>query len=355
MTFGIVVAYDVTGRFYSRVPAGQRCGYDTGSGGIAWTADMWAANPGAVHIDQSPAVTALNETSDVLDYERGAATLADIAPWAKAAQASFARNTRPGQRHPAVYMSASAVTDVVNALIAGGISSGVSLWVANWNLTEAESVAAVLAGSGPFPVIGIQFTDTGGGGTYDLDFFSVTWLSAQSGTAGNTVAQGSSGPAVLALQQRLAAWGQGVAGDGLFGPVTLAALKKFQAARGLAVDGVAGPATWAEINASPVPPATRLGAPRNLAVRAGDSTVRVTRCDPAPGPAPDHYLISVYTGSYPSPSTLVASYPRFMRAAPEQFGHLQDIASGMHMTLRAVACDADGVAGDYADVHFTMP
>jgi hypothetical protein len=104
------------------------------------------------------------------------------------------------------------------------------------------------------------------------------------------------------------------------------------------------------------PPApARLGAPRNLEVRAGDSTVRVTRCDPAPGPAPDHYLISVYTGSYPSPSTLVASYPRFMRAAPDQFGSLQGIASGMHMTLRAVACDADGVAGEYADVHFEMP
>ncbi|HXJ26376.1 MAG TPA: hypothetical protein VNH17_11775, partial [Streptosporangiaceae bacterium] len=205
MTFGITLAYDVTGTYYSRVPPGQRCGYDTGSGGIAWTPDMWAANPGAVHIDQSPVNTALDEMSDVLDYERGAATLADIAPWAKAAQANFAGNARPGQRRPAVYMSASTVTDVVNALTAGGISSGVSLWIANWNLTEAESVAAVLAGSGPFPVIGIQFTDTGGGGTYDLDIFSLTWLTTQSGAAGNTVAQGSSGPAVLALQQRLAA------------------------------------------------------------------------------------------------------------------------------------------------------
>ena len=98
-----------------------------------------------------------------------------------------------------------------------------------------------------------------------------------------------------------------------------------------------------------------LGAPRNLAVRAGDTTVLVTRCDPARGPLPDHYLVSVYTGSYPSPATLVASYPRYMKAAPQQFGSLQGIASGTHMTLRAVACDADGTAGAYADAHFTMP
>jgi hypothetical protein len=99
------------------------------------------------------------------------------------------------------------------------------------------------------------------------------------------------------------------------------------------------------------------GAPRNLAVQPGDTTVRVTRCDPPAGSigSPDHYEISVFTGSYPSPATLVASYPRFMRAAPQQFGGLQGIASGTHMTLRAVAVDAAGTAGAYADVHFEMP
>lgn len=105
----------------------------------------------------------------------------------------------------------------------------------------------------------------------------------------------------------------------------------------------------------PAPAPAGLGAPRNLTVQAGDTTVRVTRCDPAPGAAPDHYQVSVFTGSYPSPGTLVASYPRYMKAAPEQFGHLQDIPSGTHMTLRAVACDAAGTAGAYADVHFEMP
>jgi hypothetical protein len=105
----------------------------------------------------------------------------------------------------------------------------------------------------------------------------------------------------------------------------------------------------------PAPGPAGLGAPRNLTVQAGDTTVLVTRCDPPDGPAPDHYLVSVFTGSYPSPQTLTATYPRYMRAAPAQFGHLQDIPSGTHMTLRATACDADGTAGAYADAHFAMP
>lgn len=99
------------------------------------------------------------------------------------------------------------------------------------------------------------------------------------------------------------------------------------------------------------------GPPRNLTVRPGLTSVLVERCDPpagAPQP-PDHYEVSVFTGSYPSPGTLVASYPRYMRSAPEQFGGLDGIPSGEHMTLRVVACTADGRAGEYADAGFAMP
>jgi hypothetical protein len=254
MAFGITVAYDVTGRNYASVPPGQRCGYDTGSAGVAWTAAMWAANPGAVHIDQSPVNTPFDERSDVLDVEDGAATFADIAPWVNAAQANFASNARPGQRRPAVYCSASNVTGVVNALIASGITSGVGLWVAHFGVAESDAAAVVAAASGPFPVIGFQFSDTGGGGAYDLDVFSTTWLSTQSGVAGNTVAQGSSGPAVAAVQRRLGVWGYHVTQDGLFGQATKVALAAFQAARNLVADGIAGPATWPELDASPTPP-----------------------------------------------------------------------------------------------------
>jgi lysozyme len=108
--------------------------------------------------------------------------------------------------------------------------------------------------------------------------------------------------------------------------------------------------------AKPPAPAT-FGPPRNLTVRAGDSTVLVERCDPPAGASvpPDHYEISVYTGSYPSATTQVLSYPRYMKAAPEQFGGLAGIPSGEHMTLRAIAYTAGGQASAYADVSFEMP
>lgn len=104
------------------------------------------------------------------------------------------------------------------------------------------------------------------------------------------------------------------------------------------------------------PAPAAFGPPRNLTVRAGDSSVMVERCDPpAGGPAPDHYEISVFTGSYPHPRDLAASYPRFMKHAPQQFGSLQGIPSGTHMTLRAVAVDAGGRKSAYADARFEMP
>lgn len=295
MSFGVTLAYDVTGADYAAVPAGQRCGYDTGSGGVPWTAAMWAANPGAVHVDQSPVNTALNELSDVLDVERGAATFADIAPWVKAALANFEKNARPGQRRPAVYCSASDVTRVANELAAAGIT-GVGLWIAHFGVSQASAVAEVLAGGGPYPVIGFQFSDAGGGGAYDLDVFSATWLSTQSGTAGNTVARGSSGPAVTALQQRLAAWGQPATVDGLFGTATDGALRALQAAQGLTVDGIAGPASWAVLEASPapVPPAPgRVPAPPDLRQAALSAGAEVTFTWGASPPGAVPYLMQV--------------------------------------------------------------
>jgi hypothetical protein len=168
---------------------------------------------------------------------------------------------------------------VCNVLAGAGIT-GVGLWVADWNFTELQAIADIAAASGPYPVIGVQFTDNG---DFDSDAFSAAWLAAVSGSTGT------------------------------FGP------------------------------------------PRNLAVRAGTGSVLVERCDPpAVTPAAvDHYEVSVFTGSYPSAATRV--YQRYMKAAPEQFGSLQEIASGEHMTLRAVAYTADGRASKYADVHFEMP
>lgn len=262
MTLGVTIAYDATTANFSQLPAGQHAGYTTGAG-IAWTAAQWAADPGAVRICQSNGLT--DATADVADVESGAGQPSQVAGWAERTLANFKAGTRPGQRSPAVYCSQDSVTPVVNALIAGGVTSGVGLWIANWNLSEPASVAVVIAAAlgGPFPLVGIQFTDTGGGGAYDTDIFALSWLSDQSGTAGDTVSEGSSGPAVLAAQQRLKVWGVSVTPDGLFGPATLAAVEAFQTAQKLAKDGVVGPLTWVALDTSPVvmPPVVKPAPP----------------------------------------------------------------------------------------------
>lgn len=175
----IVFAFDAIADDYGYLPAGyQVAGYDTGGPGYAWTPAMWAAHPGAVHIDQN--VRASDFTADVLDCENGAVPVGSalIPHWAEAARHNFTVNARPGQRRPALYCSASNVTANVNALVNGGVKSGVGLWVASWGIGTAAAAAELLASAGPFPVIGIQFS---GGTDIDSDVFSSAWLADVSG------------------------------------------------------------------------------------------------------------------------------------------------------------------------------
>jgi murein L,D-transpeptidase YcbB/YkuD len=51
-------------------------------------------------------------------------------------------------------------------------------------------------------------------------------------------------------QEQLLEWGyKPLATDGIYGPKTLAAVKAFQANKGLKVDGIVGPKTWAKLAA----------------------------------------------------------------------------------------------------------
>jgi peptidoglycan hydrolase-like protein with peptidoglycan-binding domain len=61
------------------------------------------------------------------------------------------------------------------------------------------------------------------------------------------VRRGDTEHPVRTLQQLLRAHGKNVAVDGLFGPATDAAVRTFQASRGLAVDGIVGPHTWSAL------------------------------------------------------------------------------------------------------------
>lgn len=172
----ITIVFDCIRANIARAPAGLLAGYTTGSADIAWTAADWTAHPGAVRIDQDPAAS--DGTADVLDVEAGAATPAHVPGWAKRALASYRAGTRPGQRSPLVYVSAANVTSVANVLTGAKMADGsVGLFIANWNLNQAQAAADVLAASGPFPVHGLQFKDAG---DYDIDVFSSAWLGAVS-------------------------------------------------------------------------------------------------------------------------------------------------------------------------------
>lgn len=59
--------------------------------------------------------------------------------------------------------------------------------------------------------------------------------------------RGSTGDAVRTMQQRLSCLGYSVSVDGNFGPGTNAAVKACQKKNGLAGDGVVGPKTWAAL------------------------------------------------------------------------------------------------------------
>jgi len=174
---GIVVVCDATHANIASLPPGPVAGYVTGSGDVPWTQADWEGHPGAIRIDQSPASSVWDATADVDDYETAAVGLSELAPRAKLRKAAFQAGTRPGQRSPLVYASASNISAVANALVNGGVSSGVGLWVANWNVTEPQAIAEVMAASGPFPIRGFQFHNAG---AFDMSVFDAGWVNTVS-------------------------------------------------------------------------------------------------------------------------------------------------------------------------------
>jgi hypothetical protein len=73
---------------------------------------------------------------------------------------------------------------------------------------------------------------------------TLTRAEAYAGAFFHTQTRGARGVDTTAVQYLLQARGHSVTADGVFGSGTEAAVRAFQAGRGLAVDGVVGPATW---------------------------------------------------------------------------------------------------------------
>jgi len=118
--------------------------------------------------------------------------------------------------------------------------------------------------------------------------FVTTSAIAQDTTTGGPAAQTDT---VVALQSKL-----GVAADGIYGPQTRAAVRRFQARNGLTVDGIAGPQTLNALGlAASVPSGTLSSAPA-----AAGSTTRlaaIAQCESGGDPT----AISsdgVYRGKY---------------------------------------------------------
>ena len=178
MTIQIIDMYDATHENIAHLPAGRQvAGYATGTGpNVRWTAADFAAHPGAVRIAQSP-ILSVDESPrpDFIDFEAMAVTLAEIAPLIKAEQTAFRLAERPGQRWPGVYCSRVNVHKVANALVAGVVTT-CPLGVADFNHDRTQAAAEVANASGPFPIVWRQYSDQGGGGTFDLGVVSVPWL-----------------------------------------------------------------------------------------------------------------------------------------------------------------------------------
>jgi hypothetical protein len=73
--------------------------------------------------------------------------------------------------------------------------------------------------------------------------------------------RGSEGPRVAQVQRWL-----GIAADGIFGPGTRRAVKRFQRGRGLTADGIVGPVTWSALKGSRARKASTGGGKRSAVV-----------------------------------------------------------------------------------------
>ena len=176
MTIQTIQGYDATHENIGHLPKGQAGGYITGSSSVQWTDADWASHPGAVRIDQSPVITAVDVRCDMVDLEKGAVTLAELAEVVRDAQQAYNTGLRPGQRWPGVYCSRAMVAAAHNALAAGGVLS-CPFGIADWNNNLAAARTEVEETNGPYPIVWRQYANDG---TYDAGVFSVPWLAAVS-------------------------------------------------------------------------------------------------------------------------------------------------------------------------------
>jgi hypothetical protein len=91
--------------------------------------------------------------------------------------------------------------------------------------------------------------------------------------------------------------------------------------------------------AQPTPAGWTYGAPRNLTVRGGETSVALAWQPPIAPVPPDHYVVWLYRGTVADAETLVPSYPRTTDSSPWQGGGLD---RGQQYTAHVAAAGPGG-------------
>jgi hypothetical protein len=120
------------------VSAPKVAGYVTGTPDIEWLPSDWARFPssGHVRIDQSPALAA---------WASGAADVADVENFAGTQATAVAEALERHKKgwYSFVYVAQGSFDAMQSAMNAAGLEGHVQYWVANWDLDEAQAVAAL--------------------------------------------------------------------------------------------------------------------------------------------------------------------------------------------------------------------
>jgi len=143
---------DAMHSYVRSIPPGTKkvAGYVTGTPDVQWTAEDWNAFPDAGHvrIDQSYDLVQL---APVVDVEGGTASPALAAQIAKA-------RLDAGETYAGVYASGDTVPLVAEAMNALGVPlTKVDLWLANWNLSDAEAGALLGTVMNGFTIRAVQW------------------------------------------------------------------------------------------------------------------------------------------------------------------------------------------------------
>lgn len=127
-------------------------GYSTGTGGVPWNAGEWNRFPHSGHIAIRQNMFAYSPwDADVLDVEHGACTPADAVKWT-------ADRYHGRKWNSCVYIDKADVAALCNQLAQNGVPKQfVQLWIADWDLNEANAAMMLGTQVDGYEIVAIQW------------------------------------------------------------------------------------------------------------------------------------------------------------------------------------------------------